>query len=105
VAIAERVQSGKITLPEGKAEIFYSEDAARRVRESRLRYTSHSAAALTLSFCIAFAVAAMEFLTIFWDGGTLDSETTFFVTHYTDARPLLPKVFDPRANAPEAHAS
>jgi hypothetical protein len=98
LVIAERVQNGKITLAEGKAEIFYSEDAARRVRESRLRCTSHSAAALTLSYCIALAVAAVVFLTIFWDRGTLDQETISFVTHYTDARPLLPKVFDPRTN-------
>jgi hypothetical protein len=98
LTIAERVQSSKITLADGKAEIFYSEDAARRVGESKLRYTSHSAAALTLSFCIALAVAAMVFLTIFWDGGTLEAETVDYVPQYTDARPLLRKVFDPNTN-------
>jgi hypothetical protein len=48
---------------------------------------SYSAAALTLSFCVALAVLAMVFVMIFWDGGTLEQETTSFVTHYTAARP------------------
>jgi hypothetical protein len=64
---------------------------------------SYSAAALTLSFCVALAVLAMVFVTIFWDGGTLEQETTSFVTHYTAARPLLPKVFDPHTNEADTY--
>jgi hypothetical protein len=35
---------------------------------------------------------------IFWQGGVLEREATTFITQYTADRPLLNKIFDPRAN-------
>jgi len=35
---------------------------------------------------------------LFWEGGTLERETTLFIPQYTADRPLLAKIFDPYAN-------
>jgi hypothetical protein len=44
------------------------------------------------------ALIATVFVALFWDGGTLETETISFITHYTSNQPALKKIFDPHTN-------
>jgi hypothetical protein len=48
--------------------------------------------------CVILAVAGTVAAAAFWDGGTMEAETTVFIPQYTSERPFLQKIFDPYAN-------
>jgi hypothetical protein len=46
----------------------------------------------------ALALACAALPAVFWDGGLIEKESTYFVRQYLDGRTVLEKVFDPHAN-------
>lgn len=63
---------------------------------------SHSSA-LGFRALQLLAVALLIAPVIYWQGGVLLPETTWFITHYLDDRGLVQKVFDPDVNDFEAY--